>query len=150
MPEIPVITQIDRFHVPFMIYSPLLKRPARFSSVSSHFDLTPSLLPFLANNYGMEKVTQSTFIGTGLDTARELRNLHRYPLKRNKNELLDYLYKDYFYSDRKLYRLIENLGLVPSEEKSMEDVIGNEFLDFKNRNEILIKTRKLIPSGLLN
>ncbi len=150
MPEIPIITQIDRFHVPFMIYSPLLKRAAKFSSVSSHFDLTPSLLPFLSKNYGMEKINQSTFIGTGLDTARELRNIHSYPLMRNKNELLDYLYKDYFYSDRKLYRIIDNLGLVPSEEKSMEDVIGNEFLDFKKRNEILIRTKKLIPTDLLN
>jgi uncharacterized sulfatase len=149
MPEIPIIDQIDRFHVPLIIYSPLLKRRAKFSSISSHFDVTPSILPFLANQYQMEKITNSTFIGSGLDTTREFRNSHRYPLMRNKNELLDYLYKDYFYSDKKLYKILDNLGIVPSDDRYMEDVIGNEFLEFKKRNDNMIRTKRLVPDGLL-
>jgi uncharacterized sulfatase len=149
MPEIPIIDQIDRFHVPFIIYSPLLKRTAKFSSISSHFDVTPSLLSFLTKHYQTEKVTQSTFIGSGLDTAREFRNTHRYPVMRNKNELLDYLYDDYFYSDKTLYKILDNLGIVPVEDKYTENVIGNEFLEFRKRNDAMIKTKRLIPEALL-
>lgn len=149
MPEIPIIDQIDRFHVPLIIYSPLLKRTAKFSSISSHFDVIPSLLPFLTNQYRMEKVAQSTFIGSGLDTTREFKNIHRYPLMRNKNELLDYLYNDYFYSDNRLYRILDNLGIVPVEDNYTEDVIGNEFLEFRKKNDAMIKTKKLIPETLL-
>ncbi len=149
MPEIPIIDQIDRFHVPLIIYSPLLKRSAKFSSVSSQFDVTPSLLPFLSIHYQMEEVTQSTFIGSGLDTTREFRNTHRYPLMRNKNELLDYLFKDYFYSDKKLYRILDNLGIVPIDDNYSENVISNEFSDFKKRNDVMIKTKRLIPDTLL-
>ncbi|MDG2431525.1 LTA synthase family protein, partial [Flavobacterium sp.] len=34
--------KLCRFHVPLYIYSPLLKRPQTFKSVSSHWDITPS------------------------------------------------------------------------------------------------------------
>ena len=44
MPEIPMKTKIDRYHVPLIIYSPLLKQPAQFESISTHFDITPSVI----------------------------------------------------------------------------------------------------------
>ena len=150
MPEIPITTQVDRFHVPLIIYSPMLKRTAKFSSVSSHFDITPTLLAFLTNQYKMEKLSLSTFIGSGLDTARQFRNIHRYPLMRNKNELIDYLYGEYFYSDKTLYKIIDDLGIVGIEDKAMESKIENEFADYRKRNNLMLQTRKLIPDSLLN
>lgn len=150
MPEIPIVNQIDRFYVPFIIYSPLLKRETKFYSISSHFDFLPSIIQFLSNNYGMEKIKYSTFIGSGIDTTRIFRNIHHYPLMRNKNELLDYLYNDYLLADRRLYKIIEDMGLVPIEESYMENIISNEFADFKRRNENMIQTKKLIPENLLN
>ncbi|MEK6552280.1 MAG: LTA synthase family protein, partial [Bacteroidota bacterium] len=149
MPEIPITTQVDRFHVPLIIYSPMLKRTAKFSSVSSHFDVTPTLLAFLADQYKMEKISLSTFIGSGLDTARQFRNIHRYPLMRNKNELIDYLYGEYFYSDKTLYKVLKDLGIVALDNKTMENKIENEFADYRRRNNYMMQTKKLIPDSLL-
>ncbi len=149
MPEIPITTQVDRFHVPLIIYSPLLKRTAKFSSVSSHFDITPTLLALLADQYKMEKISLSTFIGSGLDTARQFRNIHRYPLMRNKNELIDYLYGEYFYSDKTLYKILGDLSIVPLDDKAMENKIENEFADYRRRNSYMLQTKKLIPDSLL-
>ncbi|MFA5804304.1 MAG: LTA synthase family protein [Melioribacteraceae bacterium] len=149
MPEIPITTQVDRFHVPLIIYSPMLKRTAKFSSVSSHFDITPTLLAFLADQYKMEKISLSTFIGSGLDTAKQFRNIHRYPLMRNKNELIDYLYGEYFYSDKTLYKVLKDLGIVALDNKTMENKIENEFADYRRRNNYMLQTKKLIPDSLL-
>ncbi|MBI5730528.1 MAG: LTA synthase family protein [Ignavibacteriales bacterium] len=149
MPEIPITTQVDRFHVPLIIYSPMLKRTAKFSSVSSHFDITPTLLAFLADQYKMEKISLSTFIGSGLDTARQFRNIHRYPLMRNKNELIDYLYGEYFYSDKTLYKIFRDLSIVSLDDKTIENKIGNEFADYRRRNNYMLQTKKLIPDSLL-
>ena len=66
MPEIPISSQIDRFHVPLVIYSPLLKKGKKFSSVVSHFDITPSLLSFLQHNYDIKQPSVSAWIGHGL------------------------------------------------------------------------------------
>ncbi|MCL6098002.1 MAG: LTA synthase family protein [Bacteroidetes bacterium] len=150
MPEIPITTQIDRFHVPLIIYSPLLKRTAKFSSVSSHFDITPTLLAFLSDRYQTKKITASTFIGSTLDTARQFRNIHSYPLMRNKNELLDYLYQDYFYSDKTLYKISPDLDISPIDDNVVENKIANMFDDFKRRNNFMIQTGTLVPDSLLN
>ena len=149
MPEIPITTQVDRFHVPLIIYSPLLKRTAKFSSVSSHFDITPTLLALLADQYKMKKISLSTFIGTGLDTTRQFRNIHKYPLMRNKNELIDYLYGEYFYSEKTLYKILDDLRIVPLENKTIENKIENEFADYRRRNSLMLQTKKLIPDSLL-
>ncbi|MDR3625659.1 MAG: LTA synthase family protein [Ignavibacteriaceae bacterium] len=149
MPEIPIVNQIDRFHVPLIIYSPMLKRTAKFSSVSSHFDIMPSILAFLKNNYKMQIPAQSTFMGSGLDTTRMFRNVHSYPLMRNKNELLDYLFHDYMLSDKTLYRIDSNLNLIQDNNQMMMDKINGLFDEFKERNNNMIKTKKLVPQAFI-
>ena len=145
MPEIPISTQIDRFHVPFIIYSPMLKKTAKFSSISSQFDIAPTILAFLNKNYGMKIPTETTFIGSGLDTTRQFGNRHSYPLMRNKNELVDYLYHDYFLSDKTLFQIDDTMDLIPVDDKTLKDKIINLFDEFKQRNAAMLKTKKLIP-----
>ena len=65
IPEIPMRTKIDRYHVPLIIYSPLLKRTARFSSISTHFDLTPSILSYLKTNHNVRIPFLISWIGGG-------------------------------------------------------------------------------------
>ncbi|HSV11986.1 MAG TPA: LTA synthase family protein, partial [Hanamia sp.] len=91
MPEIPMLTKIDRYHVPLIIYSPLLKRTAAFSSISSHFDIAPSLTAFLHDSYSFEKPTLESWIGSGLDTTRAFSNEHQYPLMQTKNDVIDFI-----------------------------------------------------------
>src|SRR5665647_3091947 len=54
MPEIPMSTKIDRYHVPLIIYSPMLKRSQTFKAVSTHFDITPSFLSLLKHQYNFK------------------------------------------------------------------------------------------------
>ena len=84
MPEIPMRNKIDRYHVPLIIYSPLLKRTAQFASISTHFDIAPSLLAFLHHNFALKVPSQASWLGEGLDTARAFRNIHKYPLMQTK------------------------------------------------------------------
>ena len=149
MPEIPIITQIDKFHVPLIIFSPMLKRSGKFSSLSTQFDITPSLLAFLKENYKMKTPSVSTFMGSGLDTNRQFRNIHSYPLMRNKNELLDFLDKEYFVSDQNLYRITDNLNLISSNDEIISVKLKNEFENFKSRNNSMIKSNNLAPDSLV-
>ena len=149
MPEIPILNQIDRFHVPLIIFSPMLKRTARFSSVSSQFDIAPSIIAFLNKDYKIQIPSETTFMGSGLDTTRQFRDVHSYPLMRNKNELLDYLYRDYFLSDKILYHIDSDLNLIPSNNQMMKDKIGNLFDEFKQKQNYMMKTMKLIPSQFI-
>ncbi len=148
MPEIPMSTKIDRYHVPMIFYSPLLKRTARFSAVSSHFDLPPTLLAFLKNNYKIKLPGINSWIGEGLDTSRNFRNLHRIPLIQNKTDIIDFVMGEYHLNGNDLYRLNPGMGEERINDDAKKNQLLNEFNLFKKRNAVITNGGKIIPDSL--
>lgn len=144
----PISTQIDRFHVPLIIYSPMLKAPEKFSSVVSHLDITPSIIAFLRNNYTMTFPTAAPWLGQGLDSVAYFRNTISMPFIRTKNETTDYLDQDFFMVRDQLYMISDNLGLnrIKDEQKLQE--IQRKFEKFKTDNIKVITNNKLVPDSL--
>ncbi len=149
MPEIPIKTKLDRFHVPFLIYSPMLKRTETFSSVSTHFDLLPSLISFLRNNYKIETPKYVTWLGSGLDTMKNFRNIHSAPLMRNKNELLDFLDQKYFLADEEVFEVFDNLFIEKIKDDVVQNRLQNYFDEFKMKNKTMLTTKTLLPDSIL-
>lgn len=139
---IPQKDNLSRFHVPLYIYSPMLKKTAKFKSISSHSDVTPSLVSFLTNNYKFNKLEKTTWMGQGLDTARAFRNIHSIPLMKYKGSINDYVYKDYFYSDGSLFKIDEKFNLTEADDDMMETISGS-FNDFKKLNAYLTTKNKI-------
>ena len=148
MPELPMSTKIDRYHVPLIVYSPLLKRTAAFESVSSHFDVAPSLITFLNKNYHVEKPSVVTWIGDGLDTARSFRNVHSYPLIQTKTSVIDYVMGNYHLNNESLFALSSTLDETIISENVTAKQLKSEFSKFKKRNEKFAAGAKLIPDSL--
>ncbi len=149
MPEIPISTQLDRFHVPLVIYSPLLKRGQKFSSIVTHFDVTPSLLTLLKNRLNLSLPTVSSWIGHGLDTNVPFRNLNAYPLKRNTGELTDYISGDHFISGSTLYKIYPDLNIEPENDPMLNNQLQKQFANYKAKNNFATKGNQVIPDSLL-
>ncbi|WP_035463789.1 LTA synthase family protein [Algoriphagus vanfongensis] len=145
LPEIPMSSRLDRFHVPLIVYSPLIKDPRYFRGMSSHFEITPSLLAFLDSQVGLDMPVESTWLGQVLDTAQNFQSKIAMPLMRNKNQLVDYIHGDLFYSDGQLYKISDNLNIDPLESPQDLNQLLGEFEDFKNKNNYMVQTRKLFP-----
>ena len=148
MPEIPMRDKIDRFHVPLMIYSPLLRRKAQFLSVSSHFDIAPSLLAYLEHSYHLRMPPAVTWMGDGLDTAGIFRNIHSCPLMQTKTDLVDYVQGEDHLNGTTLFRLKSDL----SEDQSPGDEIQQRLMSamerFRQQNESWLRTGALMPDTL--
>jgi len=145
------ITQKDklcRFHVPLYIYSPMLKQPEKFKSVSSHWDVTPSLLSFLMHNYKINKLEETAWMSQGLDTARYFRNTHRIPLMRYKGNINDFIYKDYLYSDGELFKINENFGTHKVIDETLNKVMADSLMAFKKMNAYITQRNKIFPDSL--
>ena len=145
------ITQKDklcRFHVPLYIYSPMLKKPERFKSISSHFDVTPSLLSFLMNNYKFNKLEETAWMSQGLDTARYFRNIHRIPLMRYKGNISDFIYKDYLYSDGELFKINKNFGINKVIDEQLIKTMSDSLIAFKKINAYITQRNKIYPDSL--
>jgi len=148
IPEIPLSTKIDRYHVPLIIFSPMLKRTAEIASVSTHFDITPSLITYLKTNFEIKTPAQNSWLGQGLDTTRSFQNLHQVPLMQTKTNLNDFIMGEYHLNGDKLYKLNKDLGedLVNDEEK--KDQLINAFNHFKKKNNVIINGGKIVPDSL--
>ena len=148
IPEIPMSTKIDRYHVPLIIFSPMLERTAEIASVSTHFDITPSLLAYLKTNFEIKIPAQNSWLGHGLDTTRGFQNLHQVPLMQTKTNMIDFIMGEYHLNGDKLYKLNVDLGeeLVNDDEKKNQLI--NAFNQFRKKNNVIINGGKIIPDSL--
>ncbi|WP_117434200.1 LTA synthase family protein [Flavimarina sp. Hel_I_48] len=150
IPEIPMSSKIDRYHVPLMIYSPMLTRTASIASVSSHFDIAPSLLNYLAYNHQFKIPVETSFLGSGLDTVRSFRNIHEMPLKQTKTDLVDYVKGIYHLNKDNLFELNRDLGEFKIENENKKAELQAAFRAFKRRNLEITNGAPLIPDSIYN
>jgi len=149
MPEIPMSTKIDRYHVPLIIYSPLLKRAQKFKAVNTHYDITPSLLMLLKNQYHFKIPERATWMGSGLDTAHNFRNIHAYPLMQTKNDIVDFIMDEFMLHNDELYKISDKMYLDPVDNDAQKAKMKAAFARFKQKNGTIASGASIIPDSLL-
>jgi hypothetical protein len=145
---VPEENTLSRFRVPLLIYSPLLKKPATFAAISSHLDITPSLVQLLRHHDDMRFPSQVHWLGQGLDTARQLSDAYEMPFMRNKNELKDYLYGSYFLSGDQLFHITENLQAEVVDNNIVRNKLKAKLDSFRQLNRYLCQQNMLTRQGV--
>jgi phosphoglycerol transferase MdoB-like AlkP superfamily enzyme len=140
--------QLCRYHVPLFIYSPMLKTVKTFKSISSHLDVTPTLLSFLMNNYNINKLEKTAWLGKGIDTSQSFRNIHEIPFMKYKGMINDFIYKEYMLSDGELFKIKENLGTYKVVNDSLLSLMKKKLTKFKIENAYVTKRNKIFPDSL--
>jgi len=148
MPEIPMSDKIDRYHVPLIVYSPMLKRTTQMSSVSTHFDISPSLMAYLQHNYKIKGPSLVSWMGQGLDTNRNFENIHNYPLLQTKTDMIDFIMGDYHLNGDNLFKLNAELGEDPIQDEAKASQLKNAFDQFKKKNEQIVTGNWIIPDSI--
>ncbi|TLZ20802.1 MAG: LTA synthase family protein, partial [Gammaproteobacteria bacterium] len=143
--EIPPSTRIDRYHVPLIIFSPRLSRPARIQSISSHLDIAPTLLALLRHRYGINAPDEVTWVGSGLDMEPSLRNIHRYPIKRTITSLDQYVSGMFFLDGDSLFAIERDMDLEPVRDDAALGRLRAELADYLSRNALFQREHRLIP-----
>lgn len=144
---VPMNSEIEKYHVPLLIYSPMLKEPHIFKPVVSHLDITPSFIALVKSNYYPDISFAGHWLGTGLDTVSEFRALKRMAFIRNNREIVDYLFDSYYLNNGKLFIVKDSLNTIPEENKVMNDSIENILHCFKILNSYVVDKNMLIPSS---
>jgi uncharacterized sulfatase len=141
-------TKIDRYHVPLLIYSPLLKRHETFESISTHFDITPALLAYMKTNFSIHEPLQSAWIGSGLDTTRVFQNMHAVALKQTKTDLVDFIMGDYHLNGDDLFRISQSMDEEKVNDPAMKEKLQTAFIRFQQKNDEFTRGAALIPDSL--
>jgi hypothetical protein len=150
LPELPMDTRIERYHVPLIVYSPMLKKPQAIKSVSSQFDIAPSLLAYLANNYGLQSPADVTWVGTGLDTEPSFRNLHVIPLKQTRTELSDFVSGSVYLAQGRLYALADGMLTDRAYDDKPLATARAQFQAFLQANGVAARAPALAPPAAID
>lgn len=147
MPEITLESNIDRFHVPLMIYSPLLKEPKLFKKTTSHFDIAPSILAFYRNNYKIHTPSTVTWIGKGFTPDLEV-NKSYIPIMQSKDMMVDFVSGKYYLHNDKLFTLNNSDEEEYNDEATLKTV-SKQFSRYKSMNSKFYKAGKLMPDSVM-
>lgn len=147
LPEIPMGEYVDRYHVPLIIFSPLLRQPKRIRAVSSQLDVTPSLLALLSHTYGLKRPAQTPWLGTGLDMADRFRNIHQFPLMQTKTSAPEYLAGLWWLRNGQVYELQDGIHLVPASDLAARDWVARRLQRYEQANASFMRTLMLAPEG---
>lgn len=139
-------SQLDRFRVPFLIYSPMVKTPRTMSSVSSHLDVTPTLVAFLHARYGVTVPDSVAWMGTGIDTVVAFRNVHAMPFMRTKGTVDTYLDELHLLAAGETYDVENGLTLRPSSDGRLRDELKGKLARLTQLDAYVTRFDRLYPA----
>lgn len=137
---------IDDYHVPLIIYSPMLKMAKKFHSINSHNNLTPTITSLLFHHFNLPYQPKEVhWLGDVMDTSVAFRNIHSMPFMEWSREISDYLYKNYLVSGNQLYKLNPNLLEEEYKNDSLKNYIIQLRENFKTINKYVCEHDKIYP-----
>ena len=98
----------SNYHVPLIIYSPMLKSARKMKGVVSHRDITPTLISLLKNNYNIETPEEVAWLNTALDTSLTFNANTFSPLQLIGHSIGGILHKNYMLCEGILEELTED------------------------------------------
>lgn len=146
--KIPNRNRISKYHVPLLIYSPLIKQAVEINALSSHLDITPSLINYLQKYYHLKIPEMVNWMGSGLSLSPEMSNVHSFALMRNKNILSDYIHGMYLLSDAQVFKIEKyfNLSHMPNEENL--EFLHGKLQTFIQYNNYIQKENNIISDSV--
>lgn len=84
--------KLSYHHVPLIIWSPLVKRPARFSHIVTHNDIAPALYSLMSSHYGLKAQPTIHWLGDGLASTPKTILVVNY-----MHEITDIIYQNHYY-----------------------------------------------------
>lgn len=143
---LPRQSEIEQYLVPFIIYSPMLKKAEQFSSISSHLDITPTLLALLHNNFDISTPEYVHWLGSEIDTAREFRNIHTIPFMNSNRSIVEFLDGNYFLKNNKLFELSNGMQTHHKQDSEIQHEVARKLFNFKQVNSYVTKHNKILSN----
>lgn len=104
-------TPIEKYHVPLIIFSPMVKKPAVFSGVSSVADITPSILGMMKEHYQLQTPQLVHWIGEPLNTSSTFHSKAFVPFMRINRDVDELLHEEFFLSEGRLFRVHDGMSI---------------------------------------
>ena len=136
-------SEIDYYHVPLLIYSPMLTQPKQFKGVCGHIDIVPSLVELLKQNFGMEFDYQQQWVGKGLDTSATYHNDRSFHLSLFSNTYPSFLHHNYLMAGDNVVKLKPDFTTERVTDKAIIDSMLNIIHSYRIINKYVCDNDKV-------
>jgi len=142
--------RLDKFHVPLLIYSPLLTRSKSIKSVVTQKDFPSALQALLKNKFNLLLPSFSISQSNKLDTLSTLSFNNEFVMMSTNKRMTNYIDNDVLLSDNMLFQIGENLSITTIEDEvKLKELQSKLLLYMRTSNYVCIKN-KVLPEAILN
>jgi|GEM_PF-417275 len=134
----------ERYHIPLIVYSPLLKESKAFDAFGSQLDITPTIAAFLADGYDFILPDSVSWLGSPLDTSSENSTSRFVPIMQTNRECNEYFFMNQFHSLNETIELVSGNKIL-NEENSQPDFDALKLLKgYLVANHLATKDNRLV------
>lgn len=148
MSQIPAENPLKKYHVPLIIYSPLLSKPYVFHCPASHSDIFEPLLKLLQNNYSLRAPAFSSAIGNNLTDENGLCMNQPIVMMNDNREIKELYYNYYFLTGNEAYKVHSGFKLTLLNDAQVKKDLHRKLNLFKDMNFLSSFNNKLIPDSV--
>ena len=133
------------YHIPLIIYSPLIKSPKTFKGVVTHHDLAPTITAYLHNNYDYQVDDECHWLGTSLDTSAVFNSNQSVAFMLNNREVVQYLHGNHMLERDRIFVVDSTMHADEIDNDSVKNQLKEYLRQYKNidryvtRNDFLLK-----------
>lgn len=147
---IPPDNKLARFHVPLLIYSPMIKGSQVFKSIVAHASVAPALLALLQKKYNYTFPVWMPFLSDSISIASSFNSPLDMALIRNKGETIDYIEGTNLFSEGRLFQITPDLRLEPVSNEAVELRLKKKLSAFTSQSIHALEENKLDSSQHAN
>lgn len=137
--------ELDKYHVPLVIWSPMLKEARRFPAMAAHRDITPSVLALMKRNYGIKSPSTVSWINTGLDASPVFEANTFTPQLKSSRKMDNMVYKKYFFDEGTVYKFgYENDRLTITPVEIKDEKLVNFMGEYKAMDDYVMNNNALV------
>ncbi len=142
-------SDISRYHVPLIIYSPLLKEHNTFENVVTHNDFVPSLVTLLKNKYNLKTPSKVSWAGNclGIDKEDSKSEMLFVEYAKGVTKILSNSYM-YIREEDKTYKIDNNMSITDASNDAYHEIIKRKFDVYKNVNDYVYLNNKLVSENI--
>lgn len=137
-------TDISLYQVPLIIYSPLLKKPKSFNTISSHMNLAPTFASFISN-WGIQSPVPVHWLNGSLDTSAFDKNDQLLFFMRNNKNIDQAIYKNFILNGQQLYKLNVDGNMSITKNDSVKEYMNRLTDNFSFINNYTVNHNKIVP-----
>lgn len=147
--------KLSTYHVPLIIWSPLLKQSRHFPALVTHNDVAPTLTAMMAAQGFISKPDYVQWVGRELDTSSVFRSNARMLIINYAHEIIEMIYDDYLYHSptrwerENVYRIDDNVALTRLDNRpGLTQYLAKKLALYKYINQYVYHGNKLTKNPI--